>query len=539
LSGETSHPIKAQVFARNATGLVRSWSAWTSFIYSFLITSVIGNGALLFASFLGFGFFSGADLPLSILITGLASIPMIFVYASMGSAIPRAGGDYVWMSRILGPGASFVLVTVANTVFLAGWVAAQGEIGSIFILPSALSIMGFGSAVSFLFTSSGQILVTFLLIVIPFALISTGMRTVGAFLKVAFATSIAGSIMIISLLSLAHNTFQSNYATAIGSNAYQNVISTATGAGFRSASFSLWSTIVCLTFFTGMLGPVNNIAPHLGEVRGASSLKKLFTLQFAAIALGTALTGTIFYLISYGFGSTFWGSLSYLFLIGKPTSSAPPFAPYFIFMSTYAAGKLRADVAVFLLIFVLIGQLYANLLNALQPVKYLFAQSFDRLLPERISYVNARTRSPLAALLVILVGSIIWAVAGVINPNYTVFKLISANVLGYVVFIMGACLAGALFPYRLKTIFHSSESSRYRVGGLPLVTLAGAIGLVYLATMIYIWATVPQLGVFATPALTTVGEVYGLIIILYVILRVAQSYRKVPLSLTFKEIPPE
>ncbi len=48
---------------------------------------------------------------------------------------------------------------------------------------------------------------------------------------------------------------------------------------------------------------------------------------------------------------------------------------------------------------------------------------------------------------------------------------------GYVFTI--SCLAAALLPYRAKALYEASPGAKYTLGGIPLVTIFGAIGFVF------------------------------------------------------------
>ena len=53
---------------------------------------------------LGIGAYAGGLLPLSALLATVLVIPLYMVYSRMSADMARSGGDYVWTSRIFGPG---------------------------------------------------------------------------------------------------------------------------------------------------------------------------------------------------------------------------------------------------------------------------------------------------------------------------------------------------------------------------------------------------------------------------------------------------
>src|SRR5208337_1544852 len=89
------------VFARDATGLVRSLGFLDQFVISQASFNLIGGclSAILFTPY----FFPGADLPLVIALGAIPAFALAFVYARFSAGMPRSGGDYVWSTRIMGP----------------------------------------------------------------------------------------------------------------------------------------------------------------------------------------------------------------------------------------------------------------------------------------------------------------------------------------------------------------------------------------------------------------------------------------------------
>ncbi|MEM2985298.1 MAG: amino acid permease, partial [Candidatus Jordarchaeaceae archaeon] len=101
-SGDASRPRRI-VFTRDATGLVREVSIKDAFM---IVFSLVIGGGILFLSVQALqpGYFPGANLSISYLIGLIFVLPLYMVYAIFSRAMPRSGGDYIFVSRILGPG---------------------------------------------------------------------------------------------------------------------------------------------------------------------------------------------------------------------------------------------------------------------------------------------------------------------------------------------------------------------------------------------------------------------------------------------------
>src|ERR1700737_883627 len=93
-------------FLRKGTGLVRVWSVREPLIYAPLSTNVVKLGMTEWAFQPTFP--QGQLLP-SIIISGIWVSFLVIAYSGLVVTIPRAGGDYVWQSRILGSGLGFVM----------------------------------------------------------------------------------------------------------------------------------------------------------------------------------------------------------------------------------------------------------------------------------------------------------------------------------------------------------------------------------------------------------------------------------------------
>ena len=110
--GETvSTGGQAQVFSRNATGLVRQVSLPQQIVFNLASSNALGLGLVFFLSVVVL--FPRANIYVALLIAGAGSFFVWTTFALLSSAIPRAGGDYTINSRVMPP-----------------WLALGGNIGS-------------------------------------------------------------------------------------------------------------------------------------------------------------------------------------------------------------------------------------------------------------------------------------------------------------------------------------------------------------------------------------------------------------------------
>ena len=127
------------VFVRKATGLVRGWSVRDAFVYATFAINLVTLGWLIFTYA---PFIPNGGLMWSVIVGGAFLIFQAITYASLISVMPRAGGDYVWMSRVLGGGIGFVLAVAGWWFILWYWVPIYANILNIEVFGPLSAIVG-------------------------------------------------------------------------------------------------------------------------------------------------------------------------------------------------------------------------------------------------------------------------------------------------------------------------------------------------------------------------------------------------------------
>src|SRR5260370_5320155 len=116
---------RPKLFLRNATGLVKAWSTFDAFVYSFWSVNLITLGLY------GMSFVytvPDGQLLAAILIFGVLTTFLVITYAMLVSVMPRTGGDYAWQSRVLVGGLGFVLSITGCWVTLFLWAPSYAHI---------------------------------------------------------------------------------------------------------------------------------------------------------------------------------------------------------------------------------------------------------------------------------------------------------------------------------------------------------------------------------------------------------------------------
>src|SRR5215210_7904769 len=177
------------LFVRKATGLVRGWAVRDAFIYSVFAINLVTLGFYIFS----FGpFIPAGSLFWAVVLSGAYLVFQAITYASLIAAMPRAGGDYVWMSRILGGGVGFVLAVCGWWFILWHWVPIYANILNIEVFVPLAAIVGWDGFASFFSEPKGLFVASIITALLASLVISLGMRTYARVQKFCFYGGLVG-----------------------------------------------------------------------------------------------------------------------------------------------------------------------------------------------------------------------------------------------------------------------------------------------------------------------------------------------------------
>jgi hypothetical protein len=125
--------------------------------------------------------------------------------------------------------------------------------------------------------------------------------------------------------------------------------------------------------------------------------------------------------------------------------------------------------------------------------RIMVAQGLDGLLPDWFSRINPRFKTPLNAHIAYFVAAVPVIILFNKVADWSTRWALGVTFANGMVFVISA-LAAALLPYRAKKVYDASPGARYKVGGLPLVTILGGIGFLTAAFMVGAFLFVPGLG---------------------------------------------
>jgi hypothetical protein len=105
----------------------------------------------------------------------------------------------------------------------------------------------------------------------------------------------------------------------------------------------------------------------------------------------------------------------------------------------------------------------------------------------------------------------------------------------------GSAFAATILPWWKRDLYESSPITRYKIGGLPLISVAGAITTLFLAWTLYLWITDPlyAIGVGNPNSIIFLGVLYGAAIVVYLVARLYRRSQGIDLEKIHAEIPAE
>lgn len=524
-------------FVRESTGLTREITGRSALIGNLLSMGVAGS---FFYAFFSELLFPGANLPFTVLFSIVPALVVAYVYWVLTVSMPRTGGDYVWISRIIEP----------TTGFTTNWILTNGCMQA-FATAVGLSCVTYGlspmlAALGMLYGDpSLTSLATYILnpvptfgLIILFQLVAVVPNFIGTkqTFRVAwvwFVLSALGTLTVLfAFATTPQSTFVSNFNSLSGMN-YADVITKAGMPLGFSVQNTLYASIFTILSYVGF----SFSAYYSGEIKHVKSSQLLAII--GSTLLFSVFIGGVYAAANYSVGPDFLVAISNLAASGS-SSYALPVAPVLSFLVMFAtpnpAIPLLAGVG---LIAMGIGTVTVYYYIT---VRNLFAWSFDRVMPSWFANLDKRG-TPTIALAIMWLISVFYAVLYAFTP-FTQFLLYMT-----VLFTIGmgvACLAGATLPYRRKTLFESSpDIVKKKVAGVPVITIMGAIGLALMAFLTYAAispaVTPPPSGPPAVQAFIYAAVPITILagIIIY---QVAYHYRKrqgIDLRNVFQEIPPE
>jgi amino acid transporter len=545
-----SQEKESTLFLRKATGLVRSWSVFDAFIYAFFSINLITLGLYIFSQMY---YLDGGLLP-ALIISAVFIIFEVIVYAALIAVMPRAGGDYVWQSRILGGGIGFVLAVTGWWFILWLWVPLYADMLRQLFFTPLLGILGAQeAALWFSQTPLGLFVTAVIMCALVAFYIAIGMKWYSRIQKYCFWIGIVALLIVFAFLLFGNQaSFRSGLeeqAPAIfgaDANVYDATVTAGQEAGAVSPLWggtlgAIFLAIPYLVFFN--LWP-NWGATLYGEVRGATDFKRNFWgMGWALIA--TTVLGAIFFLLInktitwdwYMNANGAWWNYAWGY-----TEQTPPL-PIWPYPALLAVFMTPSRIIQFIIVLAMSAWWFGwSGTVFLSSTRVIFAAAFDRLLPEKVAEVEPRTRTPIWALLMMVIPSLV--VAALFAWNIFDFQTLTlCSTLVIAVTYLGSTIAAILLPFIKRDLYEASPIAKYKILGIPLITVAGVIFGGFLVFLLYQWLIDPNglygIGISNTSSIIYMLSMYALALIIYVGFKWWRKREGIDINKIYEEIPVE
>ena len=540
----------SNLFVRKATGLVRSWSVMDAFVYALFSINLITLGLYSFSQMY---YFEGGMVN-ALIVSAIFIFFEVVVYAALISVMPRSGGDYVWQSRILGGAVGFILAVTGWWFILWLWVPLYGDMFRHIVLVPILGVLGAKDiALWFAGTQNGAFTASIITLAIVSIFITLGMKAYARIQKFSFYGGMLGLLIVIVLLLTGspeafRTGLESNATSMFGaaSGVYDATVTLGTNAGaitpFSGGSMAaVFLVIPYLVFFN--LWP-NWGATLYGEVRGATDFKRNIAGMGWALGVTTLLAIVLLFAIRKTIGWDFYvqaGGAWWNYAWGYSTDApALPVWPYPALLAAF----LTTNKLVQLIVVVLMSLWWFGWSGTvfLSSTRVIFAAAFDRLLPEKVAEVNERTGTPVNALLLMVVPSVI--VAYLFAYNIASFQTLTlCSTLVIAVTFLGTTISAIVLPYTKPDLYKASPIAQYNVLGIPLITVAGLIFGGFLVYLLYQWIIDPNalygIGIKNTSSIYYMLGNYVLAAIIYFGFKSYRKSKGIDLNKVQAEIPVE
>lgn len=531
------------LFLRRSSGLVREFSPRDVLVFNIVAFSPGLSIAL---------------IPLSLALTvpnvnvfALIAASVAFAvcngltYAYLSAAMPRSGGEYVFLGRSVSPLIGFIAnwgftwSQILGMAFYATFTVSFGIAVPFFLLGATLhnsTLLSWSDSVT-------QQWPTFLIatgmVVVVAVVLTLGPRLIRRFLNVLFVPALLGTLVTMYVLATtSHSEFVAQFNSFMaehgGGRTYESVVPDAAAGGFIEQAHTLGALINAMPIAAFLFIGFTYSAYIGGEVKEPGKTQPLIIMASLAVC-------TLFYIVSLGLfyntvGQGFYNSFVFLSFTeagtGLPAGGSPVINLFAGMMTGSSVLNVLMALSFFIWPFILLFAM------ATVCSRNLFAWSFDRILPSAITKVDRRFGSPwVATLLIVLAIEILLA--------FYVFTTFFQNITNYTaIFSVAfwlASFAAILLPYRRPDIFEAAPpSARRRIGGVPVMSLVGVGNLIlYTLSLIGVFRFPAFAGPNGTRAILFVVGIYVSGLVIYVISQQIQARRGVDLSLIYKEIPPE
>ena len=530
-----------RLFIRQTSGLVRELGIPAATGISLASVAVVNT----FINFnAGLTDFAKADMYLPLVAAAVIWLVAMFAYRYLLRAVPRAGGEYVYLSRIVSPVAGSMAglgIAVVFTYVLStnAHFAAQFTPFMLSGLGAAFHSTAIANAGNHL---TSNIAIAWLSIIVMLVVAALSLFSVKIVARIIFGLIILQVVAFLALIGMLAFNSHADFVTALASyshhpGAYQAII-----AGGKSNGVVFGTSIAAAVAIIPFMVLNYNGVLYSYYVGGELRRPGRTYLYASAISIGVlvVLWIGVWALLRARAGLTFMQAQANLGVInptayGKITSlsSVSGGLGYGMVLSSDPITKILFATAVPL------AEIAVNLAFLTVTTRVLFAQAFDRLLPVRVAKVGDRNHAPNVAIAIVLViGCGFCFLTSLVNLG----SIVALQSLFFALILLAGGVAALMLPLRradLIDLSGISESERSRF--LRKVTVVGAATTILALFTVFELVTHSSVyGKFSVESIITLLIVLGSGPVIYLIARAIRRQRNsLDLAMAMHELPPE
>jgi amino acid transporter len=530
------------LYVRKSSGLIREFRPVDVFVFNTLGYAT-GLVLAVVPTFMA-GLWPEQNVLLVVAIGTVLTISNALMYGYLAGTMPRSGGDYVYLSRVVHPAAGFTAnwgFTWSQFLGLGLYAAFAVNFGIAIAFATLGNAVGNDTLVNWsedvskdwpVFLIGTGILLLVLLV------LCLNTRVIRNIFLIGFIPAIIGTFVTLGVLfTTSKEEFAAKFNAFMAERAdgqtYQGIIDTASSSGFSIGDATFAGALLALPIGYWIYIGFTYSAYVGGEVKQASKTQPRMIM--ATLAFAFAVYMLAFWRYYDVVGQDFTNSVVYL-NNNTDDGSGIPVSPVLNFFVGIMTGSTVLNVLMgisFILWNVLLLFVIAMICT-----RNLFAWSFDGVAPRKLATVGERTHAPWVAAVLIVAIAIVLLALYVFTSFFTI--VVNYIVIFSIAFWM-ASFAAILMPYRRKDLFDQApQAVRRKVLGVPLITLLGVGNLVLFSLILYSSFDTPAFsGPTGNRAIAFVVGIYVVGFILYYVSRAIRRQRGVDLDLLYKEIPPE
>jgi amino acid transporter len=534
-------PAGQGLFTRQSSGLVRELGIPAATAISLASVAVVNT----FINFnAGLTAFNMADMTLPLLLGAGIWLVAMFAYKYLLEAIPRAGGEYVYVSRIISPalGAVFGIgICIAFTYILAANANFTAQ-----YFPFLLTALGAAFGSSSISDAASQvtsqtaiaIISVVMLLVVGIASWVPLRRLAQVILGLVVVQLIAFLVLGWLLITHSHSDFVTAFGAFSGHPTAYNDILAAAAKDNIPLGVSLTASLTVVPFmvlnYNGVLYSyyVGGELKRPGRTYIYASVISIGLLIVVWVGVWLLMLNTVgldFMQSQAKLGAT--DSAAYGAITSLQSSAGG--LGYGLVLSGDPISKILIGIAV------PSAELAVDLAFVAVITRVLFALAFDRLLPIGLAKVSERGAVPTNAIIVAVAGGIVFALlAAFLNLANIVANL----ALFVALIILAGGVAATALPYRRPDlILKPGMKEVSKVGGIPVASVWGAATSVLALIVITLIIVHPEVfGAFTVSSVVTLVLVLGAGPVIYLIARQMRlSQSSIDLRLAMRELPPE